>query len=832
MKKKIVSLLLMALLAVAFIGPNAQYQAAEGDLKDFYPYENAACVGLAEEGAPACNASGLTASNWVLEYDGGRYHFLAGLHSRMLSQYAEAINSKNGLVTATEIGGSSGFNAFATLYHNDSGVDVIVQIDDDRTKMTAVRHAVYVYFDENGVLQMAEYNVQTFYLTNEGTEAAPDYRFSTAEEIAAIPTPAEGESAVLPDGMVNSTIRIIRSDNERGYKVEPITFTKWTYTGYNPEDATTKASILFPDKTAADVNNIEIPAGWNVISFGTRDRAYGYAPEQSSIPWVNNLAYTVGSDKVAWIDYLARPASFSLLSAIDVDAEAKGIQGIIDYRGSFSLVEPTASWTYKVVDPDTGFVSTKTDKLDYKVVVSDGTNSDTLTFAYDSAADAYVKTGEVTIVDTMEFNKAYTVTYSADLPESYERPASKEVVVNYIVGTLPPRFHGVENKIYSEYDFNIDVLDGITADDGEVKAGVADLTSDIVVTYPDGFNPYAPKPGVWIIELSITKKVEYPATLTDMKIKDVLVTDWDPADYNTIYTSSFGTKKLLVIDNNEDWQAQLASGFHFAWSGNRFHILVIGTDGKVKTGVARSSWITADKPTGGWAASSTLTSNLAAITLAAGEFIVVGRDLNTDGAPNYAVYEECSIAGLNYGDKVELIGLPYEAKYVTTETSFKLTVDDKTAPTVVVGTNRLVIYSNDVTNLDDAIKANVFAIDNSDEELAIYISNKPSGMSLNNPGVYQGVEVTVEDAAGLATKVTFTVEIKAPNASAGELEEEKAQLEEQIDDLNDALKNANDKIKDLEALPASLPVWASIVISVGAAALAFGAAWLVLRKRG
>ncbi len=65
--------------------------------------------------------------------------------------------------------------------------------------------------------------------------------------------------------------------------------------------------------------------------------------------------------------------------------------------------------------------------------------------------------------------------YQAVTPEGDET----EVVVDVVIGVMPPRFAGVEDR-FIDQSIAIDLLEGITADDGYGN----DITSSIEVTHP------------------------------------------------------------------------------------------------------------------------------------------------------------------------------------------------------------------------------------------------------------------------------------------------------------------------------------------------------------
>ena len=107
---------------------------------------------------------------------------------------------------------------------------------------------------------------------------------------------------------------------------------------------------------------------------------------------------------------------------------------------------------------------------------------------------------------------------------------------------------------------------------------------------------------------------------------------------------------------------------------------------------------------------------------------------------------------------------------IVTTDSYILTVDDMTAPILMVVNDNFAIYAGEYANVNDAILANVVAYDFTDaqEDLVMYVSNN-GGLNVSTPGTYT-VEVTVEDAAGHTDVQSFDVVVKEAMLTEADVE--------------------------------------------------------------
>src|SRR5690606_27182384 len=166
-----------------------------------------------------------------------------------------------------------------------------------------------------------------------------------------------------------------------------------------------------------------------------------------------------------------------------------------------------------------GKIINSTDKLDYDVTISqDDVDLETITFTYDSGTDSYAASGPVTSIDTSVFGAGYKATYSVVTPEE----DVTEVVADIVIGVMPPKYAGVADRYHNE-GLYIDVLEGITADDGYGN----DVTDTIEVMLPANFNQYNPLPGVYEIELSFTHHVHFDGVQSNVVFKDVTTVNFN-----------------------------------------------------------------------------------------------------------------------------------------------------------------------------------------------------------------------------------------------------------------------------------------------------------------
>jgi len=741
--KKIVVFLLLGFASFLLLAGNSAY--ADGELVDLYPYDQQACL----EGTNECTQTKLGSSHWTMEYAGHRYHFVRGA-ARYVTEFED--DDSNGFISALEIGALS-WNAFAGLIINDTDQQVILETANARTDLTSVVHRKYTYFDELGQLQMFEDHISVYYIHNDGTTEAPDWRLATEAEATAYDTAvASGDPLVDTPNTRLTHIRMALDDVDTdGYVIEPLKYLTWTNADVDtavetdPEDWST---IINGDGVLFDGNPnfVVIPAGWTVVSWGTLDRGTANPLTTAYIEDMPEFMLDDTLDPMV-VMYDPQPAMFAGISALDDDAVTAGTNIVVEYNGTFDL-DPTitASWV-NMFDTE-GKIINSTEKLDYSVTISqDGTDLETIDFTYDSGTDSYTASAAVTMVDTSEFGAGYTATWMTTTPEGDETTATADIVI----GVMPPKFAGVEDRFIDQNVF-VDLLEGITADDGYGN----DKTSSIEVTYPSSLNPYNPFPGEYQIDLEFTHHVFIEGV--DPFI-DLNGTQFEFDGSLNEQTTNFRYEVIVYTDVTNFKTSS------FGWSSSGVYIEV-GGDGKVIRTIDRHNWDLVDEnglntPANGsgiwdsWLANLTLEQDgyLIAVGWGMGDVYTAAKALAFDEPVSFDL---TYIEDFNYD--------------IVTEDSYILTVDDMTAPILMVVNENYAIYAGEYDNVNDAILANVVAYDFTDaqDDLVKYVSNN-GGLDVATPGTYT-VEVTVEDAAGHTDVQSFDIVVKEAMLTEADVE--------------------------------------------------------------
>jgi len=719
LKKLVVLLLLGFTVALGFMS-NAK--AAEGDLIDLYPYDQVACL----DSLPSCTQTKLGNSNWDFEYNGYRYHIVRG-SARYVKDFNDA--NSDGFISALEMPTMS-WNAFASLIINDTDESVILSTNNVRTDLTSVVHRMYAYFDEDGQLQMFEDHIGTYHIFNDGIDATPanaDWRLATQAEIdaytAADPKPATTRL---------THIRMALDDTDsNGYVIEPLKYLTWTNVDVNTAvdlDVENWSTII-----TGNPNFVGIPAGWSIVSFGTNDRGTLNTKTRDYIRMMPAamLSTTVAPFKTV---YTPQPAIFTGLTALDDDLVTPGVNIVVGYNDDFDL-DPTVTASWINMFDTEGKIINSTDKLDYEVTISQNdVDLQTITFTYDTGTSAYIASGPVTVIDSSVFGSGYKATYTVETPEEDVTVATLDIVI----GVMPPKFAGIANRYINEGVY-IDLLEGITADDGYGNS----KTNDIEVSFPAGFNQYNPLPGVYEIDLSFTHHVHFDGLQSKVVFKGVTTVNFNEAtdlNANIDISTSPSLKVFTEITNFTDSVTAFGSV-----------IVIVAANGTMKERYDRNNWEHTTS-TGTVVGDAVLFAAWqAAVTLAPGEYI-----LTAHGSTHAPVLRAAALA---FGDTVALtIGYPAFDYDIVTDSSYILTVDDTTAPLLVVVNQNYKVERNAYSSINQAILANVVAFDYTDdyEDLSIYVSN--NGGMVFVPGTYT-VEVTVEDAAGNSTAQTFTVTV-------------------------------------------------------------------------
>jgi hypothetical protein len=741
--KKIVVLLLLGFASFALIAGNSAH--AEGELVDLYPYDQQACL----EGTNECTNTKLGSSHWTMEFAGHRYHFVRGADRYLADKTDE---NSDGFISALELGALS-WNAFAALTFNNTDEQIILSTTNARTDLSTVVHRMYSYFDENGNLAMFEDHIGTYYIFNDGTVEAPDWRLATQAEADAFDAAADESK---PETTRLTHIRMALDDTDAdGYVIEPLGYLKWTNADVDttvdtdPENWSTiidGITVAEVELFNGDPNYVVIPAGWTVVSWGTLDRGTANPATTDYIhampDYMLDTAVTA-----ATFAYDPQPATFAGISALDDDAATAGTNIVAELSEEFTIPNTiSASWLNMYNETDD--IINSTEKLDFSLIISqDEVDLETINYTYDSGTDSYTASAAITVIDTSVFLAEYDLRWEVTTPESDVTTAYADLVV----GVLPPYFEGVADRFESN-GLYVDLLEGISADDGY---GV-DITDSIIVTYPENLNPYNPMPGTYEIDLEFT-------------LEDSII--------STFPSVIFGGEEYIIDGTTNEVVPHFAANINFfddvtnlklstfSW-GSAGVVIEVAGDGTVIQTINRRTWDlvdetnTADDPADG---AGVFADWIANMTLEEGGFVVVV------GASTGDAYTEAR--ALNFGDSVTLGEVVSEYEYsIPKEASYTLTIDDTTAPILIVVNENYKIEQDDFDSINDAILSNVVAYDLTDSQadLVMYVSDN-GGLNLTTPGTYT-VEVTVEDVAGHTDAKSFDIIVREARITEADIE--------------------------------------------------------------
>lgn len=751
--KKIVVLVLLAFASFLLLAGNRTYAA--DDVVDVYPYGEIACL----EGASECTGTKVGSDHWNFTYAGYRYHAVRG-SVRYVSEFTD--DNLDGKFDLLEVSGLS-WTSFGSPVINNTDETAVLYAGDGAVLRSQVysgsRHDVYMHFDEAGVLQMFEATVETFHITNIGTVEAPEWRLATQAEMDAFD--AATDPATETPLTIRDNIRMkLDATDDKGYVLERLQYTLLITDDVDPLTAPVSSWSSIIDGNPVDVT---IPAGWTVLSFAYLDRT-----KPDSAAFINAAPYyMVGDEADSMIPmYMEQPATFTGITALDDDLVSDGVNIVVDYNGEFDL-DPMvmASWVDMFDDED--MIINATEYIDYSVVISqDGTDLETIDFTYDAVAEEYTASAAVTVVDSSMFGSVYTATWMTTTPEGVEQ----EVEADIVIGVMPPKFAGVEDRFANQSE-PIDLLEGITADDGYGN----DKTADIEVSHPAGLNIYNPFPGEYQIDLEFTHHVHFDGvdpfvdengTITPFSLEN---------DYNPDITGYSARATLAVWDDNTAFK-DVAVG-----SGWGVIFVYVDDQGLMSESFNRYTWEFKDSTGSSVGDQTTFDAWYAALTIGEGEYVLTA----------YGSVATARLGLLDSGDPVTVSLGEAEFNYdIVTEASYMLTVDDMTAPIAMVVNENYSIYAGQYTNINNAILANVIAYDFTDaqEDLVLFVSDN-GGLNVSTPGTYT-VEVTVEDEAGHTDVVTFDVMVMAALITQADID----------DAIDDALANEIQALIDANVL--------------------------------
>jgi len=692
-----------------------------------------------------------------------------------------------------EFGGTLAWNAFAVLTINDTAEEVVlkdIEGQSARASITDVVHRMYSYFDETGKLQMFEDHISTYYIFNDGTVETPDWRLATAAEAAAWDAAA---AEAKPVTTRNTHIRMkLDATDSNGYVLEPLYYLTWRNADVAAEAAVEDLSTII----AGDPNYVTIPAGWTVMSFGTNDRSS--ALNAKTVNFIKSMPTYMLDNTLAPMETVYTPQAPVFgpsLAAADDDATNPGINVVIDYNSPVALPAEIVATYVDMYDAEDNLINL-TKNADYQVIISlDDTVLETITYTYDTGTSAYVASAPVTVIDSMDFGAVYKAVYRTVNPE-FETLVT-EVVVDIVIGVMPPKYIGVADRFINEQTV-VDVLEGISADNGY---GV-DISDLIEVTLPANLNVYNPQAGEYTVELEFTYNVFIEGISPTINLNGTV---FEFSGAKNVQEDNFATE-IIVYDDVTNFKTST-----FSW-GSSGVIIEVGGDGKIIRTINRNTWDLVDEngintPAN---ASTMFPTWLADLTLEDGGYlIVVGR---STGAP----YTAARALAYDQAASYDLTLVPDVDEDFVKTASYVLTVDDKTSPMALIVNDNYQVKVGEYTSVDDAILANVVAFDNFDDQadIAMYVSDDDD-LDLAVPGTYT-VEVTLEDAAGNATVVSFDVVVVA-NTEADDI----AALEALVDDLEAqiaAAETANGALADqIAVLQAALDAAEAAIAALEAA---------------
>jgi len=548
------------------IGFQQQIQAADGDI-ELYPYDKIECLNA----EPTCTRTKVGDAHWDVSYNGYNYN-VAGGQARYVADMDDA--NSDGFIDATEMA-TNNWASFGTLFVNDTDEDIILSTLNARGDITSVVDRIYVYFDENGKLAMYEANhVTTFYIFNDGTALAPDWRLATQAEADAFDA-----ADPKPETTQNTWIRIaLDAADSDGYSVEPLTWLKWYTTGIDPlVDPVADWSSIITDTP----ENVYLPAGWTVLGLGTLDRD-GSNPK--TVDWLELMPEAlVAGTEVMELVYDDQPAWFSGLSALDDDVVTEGVNIVVDYNGAFDLDNSVSATWLNMFDDTSELIVNENEKLDYSVTISEGgVDLETIDFVWNATNTEYDASAAVTMVDTSEFGAGYVATYSVTSPEGDVTEATADIVI----GVMPPTFSGVVDQYINEGTY-IDLAAGITADDGYGN----DKTTSIMITMPAEFNTYSPLPGTYTIDLEFTHHVHFDGE-SSYVIIDGTRTDWPETQLNVATSLNPDALGDYAIFTDSTMAQDVTWGYGTV-------MVLVGADGLVDGVYDRYTW-DVDDSTGAW----------------------------------------------------------------------------------------------------------------------------------------------------------------------------------------------------------------------------------------
>ncbi|NLN50424.1 MAG: hypothetical protein GX149_02235 [Acholeplasmataceae bacterium] len=750
--KKFFSALLLGMFLTLGIGLST-YAAGDNNLIDVYPYDQEACL----TGVGSCTQTLVGSDHWTLEFNGYRYHYV-----RSAVRYGSELEDEGGkgYIGEEDLPGLS-WNAFGAALINNTDETIILEAGETRKELTSEIHRIWAYFDETGKLRMVEDQVHYFPVANVAAEGEPEYwRFLDEEDV-----PEEERQA----------IRIMIDDNDPdGYVVEPLAWITWRRLESDPADESTWSDLL-------DYNPIQVhvPAGWTAISLGTHDRG-AFAP---ALAFTKSLPQALLDDVAPMkMFYEEQAPVFAGIAALDGDALNEGVQIIAEpYQDfEFDLDGVTASWIKMFDDNDNVIKETEIIDFDIDIYDVEDTFLETISFAYDAGTKKYTPNKAVSAVDSHEIGAKYKIEFFAETPTA--KAISTTAHAEIVVGKLSPIISGVKGDKYYDAGLPLEVLAGIEVDDGYGNDIFADLAVDI---RPKNLNPYNPKPGTYKVDLEIGVEYVYEAIPLRVVFNEGEATEETYPILDEHIDIVFKTVNKLHLITDDQYMAEATP----AWGSAG---ILVGADGKIKL---KFDWNAGKvyKPDGDLDISGDdLKDYVQAITFEAGEVFIFGH-----GAVVYGGSREY-IVDLNLGDTVDFLDPVEEIKFTLYDReTFNIVIEDVEAPKIYIVNSNYKVNSKMFENADEAILANVIAVDDFDarDDIDLYVSDD-GGLDLAVAGTYN-VVVSAEDRAGNYSDAAFQVTVEEPLLSQEEVDViVEAEVEEALNEAKDYADAREQAAKD------------------------------------
>jgi len=828
--KKVLASILVALTAIFMISTN-DFVKAEEDLIDLYPNGNIA------------NLQGQYGnSNWVLEFNGRRYHTVSFM-ARFASRFTGIEDLEKEVFTASDVPGVSA-NAMGGLFINNTERDVVMSAG-DRTGLTGVINRAWAYFDENGRLYMFEDHVSAYYLTK--VEDEDYWRLSTEDEIAAfeaLEEPAEGEEPVDLGFEINhGHIRIMLDEDGNGYKAEPLAYLSWynkDYVAANAEEEIEESgskSVLF-DPEVRDPRSVVLPKGHTIYHISTWDRGVSemYTDWAMKFPEVIADVETELRSETKYID----PApTFFGITALDVNDQVAGVNIVVEYGVTVEVADFIAGVSAQHKNEAQSQTATDHTKVPFKLeVLQNGEVIETVNVAADGTPDK----AEFEMIDSGNFGAGYELRYSAVSPDTETQV--QEVVATVDVGVLPININNVRNREIDE-NTSVDLYDGITADDNYGN----DISASITIDDVAGLNIYNAKAGVY--NVTVRASYVYGEQVDDSQPLTVSygeLTHTFPAEnINPTANIGIGTdtamRRGVLITNEAAFDKAIAdltvnSDMAAVWSGTFFGLYDGGNNliayFNQGTGKQLLNGVTSDidAPT----AKATRDAYLNQLVWDNNyKFVAI---TNSPAPSAFVLFSVVPVE-----ETIE--GFP-ESFLVEAERTYQLRVVDKQDPQIHLHNKTFVIYTDhSYANALEAILSNVTVID---ENLNNVVSPGANRLDITIPGEHE-VTVTATDLEGNMATVDFTLVVKEARASQDEVDALLDEIEALEAELEAAQGDTTALEAEIEALEAELseletdlgakiddhPTGTSmvvtIIIAVVAAGLSFGGAVLFLGKK-